>query len=110
MRVYFSFLSVAAITLSCASRTPRAVAQMKLPPPQPIMERQVQNAIDAGDGDYQIRMLRQQMAKEPDNLQVRLELARRYQASGSTELALEHYRLAAARFPDNADVELLLAK
>src|SRR5262249_7173702 len=39
-----------------------------------------------------------------------LELARRYQASGSTELALEHYRLAAARFSDNADVEMLLAK
>ena len=48
-----------------------------------------------GDGDYDIRMLRQRMAKEPDNLEVRLALAKRYQAVGSTELALEHYRLAA---------------
>jgi Flp pilus assembly protein TadD len=74
------------------------------------MERQVQNAVDVGDGDYEIRMLRQRMAKEPDNLEVRLTLARRYQAMGSTELALEHYRLAAGRFPENADVHLLLAK
>ena len=86
------------------------MAQVKLPPPQPAMERQVQNAADLGDGDYDIRILRQRMAKEPDNLEVRLALARRYQAVGSTELALEHYRLAADRFPESAEVHLLLAK
>jgi Flp pilus assembly protein TadD len=110
MRLYYSLLSVAVLTLSCASRTPTAMAQVKLPPPQPAMERQVQNAVDAGDGDYEIRTLRQRMAAEPDNLEVRLALARRYQAMGSTELALEHYRLAAVRFPDNGEVHLLLAK
>jgi Flp pilus assembly protein TadD len=110
MRLYFSLLSVAALTLSCASRNPTAMAQVKLPPPQPAMERQVQNAIDVGDGDYEIRTLRQRMVKEPDSLEVRLALARRYQAMGSIELALEHYRLAAVRFPENAEVHLLLAK
>jgi Flp pilus assembly protein TadD len=110
MRLYFSLLSAAVLTLSCASRTRGAAAQVKLPPPQPAMQRQVQNAIDAGDADYEIRSLRQRMAAEPDNVDVRLALARRYQAMGSTELALEHYRLAAVRFPDNAEVHLLLAK
>jgi len=85
-------------------------AQMKLPTPQPAIERQVQNAREVGDGDYETRVLRERMAKEPDNLEVRLALARRYQAMGSTELALEHYRLAAARFPENPEVHLLLGK
>src|SRR5262245_27798891 len=110
MRLYFSFLSITVLTLSCASRTPSAMAQVKLPPPQPAMERHIENAVSVGDGDYDIRILRERMAKEPDNLEVRLALARRYQASGSTELTLEHYRLAAARFPENAEVHLLLAK
>src|SRR5437868_4972600 len=110
MRLYFSFLTVAILTLSCASRTPNALAQVKLPRPQPAMERQVQNAMDVGEGDYDIRLLRQRMAQEPDNLEVRLALAKRYQAVGSTELALEHYRLAAVRFPESPEVHLLLAK
>src|ERR1044072_801667 len=100
MRIYLPLFSVALLMSQ----------QVKLPAPQPAMERQVQNAVDAGDGDYEIRVLRQQMAKEPDNLEVRLALARRYQAMGSTELAVEHYRLAAARFPEHAEVHLLLAK
>jgi Flp pilus assembly protein TadD len=107
MRLYFSLITIAALSLSCASRTP---AQVKLPPPQPAMERQIQNAVDVGDGDYEIRTLRARMVKEPDNLEVRLALARRYQAMGSTELALEHYRLAAVRFPEHPEVHLLLAK
>src|SRR5437762_23845 len=110
MRLHFSLLTIAILSLSCASHTPNASAQVKLPPPQPAMERQVQNAVDVGDGDYDIRMLRQRMAKEPDNLEVRLALAKRYQAGGSSELALEHYRLAAERFPESAEVRLLLAK
>ena len=96
---------------TCAARDKRDKnAPVKLPPPQQAFERQIVNAADAGEGDYQIRMLRQRMAVEPDNLQVRLDLARRYDALGSPELALEHYRLAAARFPDSAEVHLLLAK
>jgi Flp pilus assembly protein TadD len=110
MRSYFYFFSITLATLSCAARNPGAATQSKLPPPQPAMERQIQNAVDAGDGDYEIRILRQRMAQEPDNLEVRLALARRYQAMGSTELALEHYRLAALRFPENAEVHMLLVK
>jgi Flp pilus assembly protein TadD len=110
MRLYFSLLSIAILTFFGAFRMPVASAQMKLPPPQAAMEQQVQNAVDVGEGDYDVRVLRQRMAKEPDNLEVRLALAKRYQAVGSSELALEHYRLAAVRFPESAEVHLLLAK
>ncbi len=75
-----------------------------------VMRRQAANAVDAGDGNYQIRVLRQRMTAEPDNLKVRLELARLYEQAGFPEVAVEHYRLAAARFPDHAGIQLLLLK
>lgn len=109
MRLSLIMLTSVALTVSCAPRA-RTAQAVKLPPPQPAMQRQVENAIDKGDGDYEIRSLRQRMAQEPDNLDVRLALARRYESLGTPELALEHYRLAAARFPDSAPVHLLLAK
>ena len=31
-------------------------------------ERQVANAVDAGEGDYKVRLLRQRMAADPENL------------------------------------------
>jgi len=78
------------------------------------MRRQVLNAADVGEGDLQVRTLRQRLAAEPDNLKVRLELAQRYLDTGSPELAGEHCRLAIDRFPrstaDSAGAHLLLAK
>lgn len=74
------------------------------------MERQVQNARDAGEGDYLLRSLREKMAAQPDNLAVRLELIDHYTQSGYPELALEHCRLAATRFPESAAVRLSMAK
>ena len=74
------------------------------------MERQVQNARDAGEGDFVVRSLRQKMAAEPDKLEIRLELIDHYTRAGYPELALEHCRLAATRFPDSAAVQLPLAK
>lgn len=75
-----------------------------------VMKRQVSNAVDAGDGDARVRALRRQMSADPDNLQIRLELARHYESAGYAELAAEHYRLAAAHFPASAEVAVLLAK
>src|ERR1700730_9820568 len=57
------------------------------------MAQQIQNAKDAGEGDYVVRSLRQKMAAEPDNLEVRLELIDHYARGGYPELALEHCRL-----------------
>ena len=74
------------------------------------MKRQIQNAVDAGDGDVIARSLRQQLEKNPGNLETRLELAAHYKKAGSPELAIEHYRLAAERFPDSQKVTLLLAE
>lgn len=76
----------------------------------PTFERQIVNARYAGEGDWQLRALQARLAKEPGNLQLRLELARYYESLGSRELALDHYRLAAERFPDSEEVWLGMAK
>jgi Flp pilus assembly protein TadD len=73
-----------------------------------VWDRQIRNAIDAGDGDYQLRALRQKMAADPENIPVRLELANAYRERGYTDVALEICRLAAARFPDSGEVQLAL--
>jgi tetratricopeptide (TPR) repeat protein len=78
--------------------------------PTSAMERQVINAVDAGEGDYVVRELRRKMSAEPENVAVRLELIEHYGRAGYPELALEHCRLAATRFPESAEVRLSLAK
>lgn len=65
-----------------------------------VMARQVQNAVDAGDGDLEARTLRKRLAADGNDLDARITLARLYSRRGLPELALEHYRLAAAQFPD----------
>ena len=75
-----------------------------------IMQRQILNAVDAGDGDYEVRVLREQLAKDEENLQVRLGLADLYERRGFPELALEHNRFASGKFPHSEQVQLRLAK
>lgn len=75
-----------------------------------VMRRQVLNAVDAGEGDARIRTLRERMAADPDNVTVRLELAELYKSAAFPELALEHYRLAAERFPKDERVIARLAE
>lgn len=110
-------VAVAGMSLSCVRqiRTVNVYPTPSTPAAQrsaanSAMERQVANAVDAGEGDYVVRSLRQKMAAEPDNLAVRLELVDHYTVAGYPELALEHCRLAAARFPESADVQLRMAK
>jgi Flp pilus assembly protein TadD len=74
------------------------------------MERQIKNAADAGDGDTELRTLRTRLAASPTDLDARVLLARLYKQRGLTDLALEHYRLAAAQFPQSAVVHIELAK
>jgi tetratricopeptide (TPR) repeat protein len=93
--------------VSCA---PRSIPQTKIPAPPSAMERQVRNAVDAGEGDYLVRSQQARLAADPDNLALRMELARHYLDSGSPELAVEHYRLAAARFPASAELQQVIAK
>jgi Flp pilus assembly protein TadD len=75
-----------------------------------VMRRQAVNAADIGEGDIQGQVLRRRMAADPDNLKLRLELARHYEKNGYPELAAEHYRLASARFPANPAIAIALAR
>src|SRR5712692_3725292 len=75
-----------------------------------VMARQVENAVDAGDGDLELRGLRQRLAGDANDLDARILLARLYARRGYPDLALEHYRMAAAQFPDALVTVISLAK
>lgn len=104
---------VVLLGLGCSGRRaytaarPRAV---EVPAVKKAMTRHVRNAVLVGEGDPMIRQLRQRIAGDPNNVDLRIELAKRYADQGVKDLALEHYRVAAERFPDNPWVHLLLAK
>src|SRR5271169_5144568 len=89
----------AALSVSCVHQT--QVSRTTVNP----WERQIRNAVDAGDGDYQLRALREKVSAEPDNIPVRLELAKAYRERGYHEIALEISRLAVARFPESGDAQ-----
>jgi len=74
------------------------------------MMRQVENAVDLGDGDAEMRRWRQRLAANAGDLDARLALAKLYASRGLPDLAIEHYRLAAELNPGFPGVTLLLAK
>lgn len=95
---------------SCTRHTQVVRAPMAPAPVPTVWERQVKNAVDAGDGDYALRLLRDKVAAEPDNVPARLDLAAAYRERGFPDVALEITRLAAARFPESGAVELGLVR
>jgi len=99
---------LAAGAVACVHQT--RVSNAAAPAAPTIWQRQVQNAKDAGDGDYQLRTLRARVAADPNNIAVRIELAKAYQERGYAEIALEVCRLAAARFPESGDAEPALMR
>jgi Flp pilus assembly protein TadD len=103
-------IALAVLSISCVHQS--RVAKSNTPAAKPLSnwDRQVRNAIDAGDGDYQLRVLREKVAAEPDNIPVRLELAKAYRERGFHEISLEISRLAVARFPQSGDAELSLVR
>lgn len=112
MRLSPFLLLIAALAVAAVSCTQHARVA-KAPPapaPQSVWERQIRNAIDAGDGDYQLRVLREKTAAEPDSIPVRVELAQAYGERGYPDVALEICRLAAARFPESGEVQLALVR
>jgi Flp pilus assembly protein TadD len=95
----------ALLCLGCAARKiPNVNAQ------QYNMDRQAVNAVDSGDGDYELKALRAKLDANPADLSVRLELAQRYQKLGFYEVAIEHCRLACERAPDSDEAHIGLAK
>ena len=97
----------AALSVSCVHQT---VTSRTAAPPMTVWDRQVRNAVDAGDGDYQLRALRQKVAAEPENIAARVELSNAYGERGYHEVALEISRLAAAGFPESGDAQLSLVR
>lgn len=81
-----------------------------LPPAQIRPVEEISNATSIGEGDYQARVLRERVLRDPTDLEARLKLARYYAAAGAPELAIEHYRLATERFPANAELAITLAR
>ena len=110
--------AVVAVALMTVSSCTRTVQDRSIHAPLPVretgvrstMHRQILNAVDAGEGDVRVRELRSRVTANPDDLEARLELARRYQSAGFPEIAIEHYRLAGARWPDNSEIAVLLAR
>lgn len=100
----------AALSVSCVHQPQTKSARNPVPATAPVnnWDRQVRNAVDAGDGDYQLRVLREKVAAEPENVTVRVELAKAYRERGYHEVALEISRLAVARFPQSGEAELSL--
>ena len=111
MRLRLAIAALAILGISCVHETRVAAGA---PPPAPasrsIWDRQINNATDAGDGDYQLRVLREKVAAEPDSVPDRLELASAYRDRGYPDVALEICRLAAARFPASGEAELGLVQ
>jgi tetratricopeptide (TPR) repeat protein len=79
-------------------------------PPMSVWDRQVRNAVDAGDGDVEFKQLRAKVAAEPDNIAARLDLAKAYRERGYHEIALEISRLATQRFPESGAGQLSLVR
>ena len=106
-------LAVAMAASTAASCVHTQVVKTAAPPstaPATIWDRQIRNAVDAGEGDYRLRVLRERTAAEPENIAVRLELAAAYRERGYPEVALEISRLAVARFPESGEAELSLVR
>jgi len=89
----------------CATHKPIALQV----PPTPF-ERQIRNAVDAGEGDYQLARLREKVISAPLDLTFRLDLGAAYEAKGYPELALDHYRFAASQNPDSPEAQLRLVR
>jgi tetratricopeptide (TPR) repeat protein len=115
MNLRLGALAIATIALCSCARETRVVNT-----PQPpvkfrtgvehTMMRQVMNAADAGEGDLRIRTLRQRVAAEPANAELRIELGKHYETAGLPELAADHYRAAIEHNPSRPDLAVRLAK
>jgi Tfp pilus assembly protein PilF len=108
---HLTFLAVSVLMCTaCTHQIQTTSAPTPVPAVRAMMLRQAKNAAEAGDGDLELRRLRQFLAANPKTPDARVLLARYYEAHGYPDVALEHYRLAAAQFPDSALIVISLAK
>ena len=103
-------LTVAAALLTTACTRVTQPGHTALPHTLPAIERQIRNAVDAGEGDSEVREFRRRLASNPDDVAARLAIAARYRHSGFPDLAIEHLRIAAARAPHLSELHIRLAE
>ena len=104
-----SMVAASLITSGCGSHA-RLLARSVKPSTQQVVEREAVNAVDSGDGDYELRGLRAKLDANPGDLKARFALAQRYQTLGFNEVAVEHGRLAVERMPESEEAQVELAK
>ncbi|MBI2687103.1 MAG: tetratricopeptide repeat protein [Acidobacteria bacterium] len=110
MRMAMTAVAAGVLLGGCASKAKTSRVTVPANSIQPVMQRQVLNAVDAGEGNPRIRALREKIAEEPQNVRARVELAEEYQKAGYAELELEHLRLALERFPESEPAVIALAR
>ena len=62
-----------------------------------------------GDGEMTVLFLRRQLAKNPDDTSAHYFLGRIAQSSGNAALAIDHFKIAAEKAPENIDYRIALA-
>lgn len=100
MKMAATALAAGVLLGGCATKNRVSRVTVPANAPRPTMQRQVLNAVDAGEGNPRVRALRERIAEEPQNVRARVELAEEYAKAGYPELELEHLRLAVERFPE----------
>ena len=106
----FGVAGLVVILAGCSSHAQMARVKPVVPAQPGMIDRQIRNAVDAGEGDYEARVLRARLEADPASLSARMELARHYQQKGFPEVAMEHLRLAVERAPESADAAVALAR
>jgi Flp pilus assembly protein TadD len=115
---------IACLLTSCVRQVQDTSLRSPAAPPRPkhaakpapataveqAFDRHIRNALDAGEGDIQLAALRRRVAAKPDDIAARMDLAKAYIASGYRDIALEHYRVASARFPNSPELAVEVAK
>src|SRR5262245_9845695 len=80
--VRLCLLGACILASSCSKSVVTAPRQIPQPAVTRVMARQVQNAVDAGEGDLEAKNLRQRVATHPGDLNARILLARLYAKRG----------------------------
>lgn len=111
IRTPLTVLTVLTVLNACThKRSNFRVTQQPAAPVQSVMQRQVRNAVDAGDGDLTARRLRERVMAEPRNEELRIQLAEHYRQAGLNDLAIEYLRLGVERFPQSERMMLRLTE
>lgn len=109
-----SIFILALATFGCVSRrvatVPPVVAPHVATSVSRVAAQQTINAVYAGDGDYEIKVLRTQLETNPRNTAARLALANLYLNKGFPDVAIEHCRLACERAPDSVEAHVALSR